>query len=253
MSRPSPRQVFDAPQTAWSYLIQPADDEFEGQHFDRKEAGRPQSNVAISKSSLEAAKELVIKTVSAFANSNSEGGLLVLGISSSGEVIGIDHLSEDQRNSVTNLDTMLRNHSAEVTFHDCQNASGVDRTVCLIYSGYVPNALCETFGSNPKSWVRNGSQSVLMSQAVRDQVREFSKRILRRVVRSLLTTLTLRSLKSFVEYFILNRPLGSPMSDCFMRLVQSFVATKNYFSRFLALCFSPLIHSGFWHTLSFGL
>ena len=171
MSRPSPRQVFDAPQTAWSYLIQPADDDFEGQHFDRKEAGRPQSNVAISKSSLEAVKELVIKTVSAFANSNSEGGLLVLGISSSGEVIGIDHLSEDQRNSVTNLDTMLRNHSAEVTFHDCQNASGVDRTVCLIYSGYVPNALCETFGSNPKSWVRNGSQSVLMSQAVRDQVR----------------------------------------------------------------------------------
>jgi hypothetical protein len=115
MSRPSPRQVFDAPQDAWPYLVQPTDDDFEGQHFDRKEAGRPQSNTLISKSALDAVKELVIKTVSAFANSNSEGGLLVLGISSSGEVIGIDHLSEDQRNSITDVDTPLRNHAAEIS------------------------------------------------------------------------------------------------------------------------------------------
>jgi predicted HTH transcriptional regulator len=171
MSRPSPRQVFDAPQDAWPYLVQPTDDDFEGQHFDRKEAGRPQSNTLISKSALDAVKELVIKTVSAFANSNSEGGLLVLGISSSGEVIGFDHLSEDQRNAITNVDTLLRNHAAEISFLDCQDANGTDKTVCLIYSGCVPNAICETVGSNPKSWVRNGSQSVLMNQAVRDQMK----------------------------------------------------------------------------------
>ena len=164
MSRPSPRQVFDDPQDAWAYLTQPSDDDFEGRRFDRKEAGRPQGNTPISKSALDAVKELVIKTVSAFANSNSEGGLLVLGISSSGEVIGVDHLNEDQRNSITNVDTLLRSHSAEITFHDCQDSNGDDKTVCLIYSGYVPNAICETFGSNPKSWVRNGSQSVLVAK-----------------------------------------------------------------------------------------
>jgi hypothetical protein len=48
MSRHSPRQVFDAPQDAWPHLVQPADDDFEGQYFDRKEAGRPQSDTLIS-------------------------------------------------------------------------------------------------------------------------------------------------------------------------------------------------------------
>ena len=35
-----------------------------------------------------------------------------------------------------------------------------------------------------------------------------------------------------------------------MRPVQSFAATTKYSSLFLAYCFLPRIHSGFWHTLS---
>jgi hypothetical protein len=119
MSRPSPRQVFDDPQAEWKFLTQPTDDDFEGQHFDRKAAGRPQGGATISKSELTGIKELVIKTVSAFANSNVEGGLLVLGMSSTGEVLGIDHLVENQRNSITNLNTLLRTQAAEVKCHDC--------------------------------------------------------------------------------------------------------------------------------------
>lgn len=171
MSRPSPRHVFDNPQSEWSFLTQPTDDNFEGQHFDRKEAGRPQGNTVISKSTLDGIKEHVIKTVSAFANSNVEGGLLVLGISSAGEVLGIDHLSEDQRNSITNLNTLLRTHAVEVRCYPCQDASGVDKTLCFIYSAYLPNAICETPEGNPKAWVRNGSQSLPMTQEVREQVR----------------------------------------------------------------------------------
>jgi predicted HTH transcriptional regulator len=171
MSRPRPRRVFDVPQSAWAFLTQPTDDNFEGQHFDRKEAGRPQGGAPVSKNALDKVRELVIKTVSAFANTNFEGGLLVLGISSSGEVIGIDHLNEDQRNSITNLDTLLRNHAAEVVFHDCQDAHGTSKTLCLICSAYVPDAICETFEANPRAWVRNGHQSVLMNQAVREQIR----------------------------------------------------------------------------------
>ena len=86
MSRPNPRHVYDDPQTHWAYLTQPSDNGFEGQHFDRKEAGRPQSGGTLSSSATGQVKELVVKTISAFANSNVEGGLLVLGISSSGEV-----------------------------------------------------------------------------------------------------------------------------------------------------------------------
>lgn len=171
MLRPSPRQVFDDPQAAWNFLTQPTDDGFEGQHFDRKEAGRPRAGASISKSELAGVKEVVCKTVSAFANRNAEGGLLVLGISSNGEVFGIDHLDESQRNSLTDLNTLLRNHAAEVVFHDCHDAKGIDRTLCLIYSAYVANAICETPESNPRAWVRNGTQSILMTQEVRDQVR----------------------------------------------------------------------------------
>ena len=86
MSRPSPRRVFDDPPSAWSFLTQPNDDEFEGQHFDRKEAGRPVSNGPITRRAPDGVKEPVLKTVSAFAHSNVEGGLPVLGISSTGEM-----------------------------------------------------------------------------------------------------------------------------------------------------------------------
>jgi hypothetical protein len=41
MSRPQPRQVYDAPDAHWSFMTQATDDGFEGQHFDRKEAGLP--------------------------------------------------------------------------------------------------------------------------------------------------------------------------------------------------------------------
>jgi predicted HTH transcriptional regulator len=170
-SRPFPRQVFDDPQAAWDFLTQPTDDGFEGQHFDRKEAGRLKGGISLSKSDLEGVKELIIKTVSAFANSNVEGGLLVLGISSKGDVCGIDHLSEGERNSITNLDALLRTHAAEVKCHHCQDADGVDKTLCLIYSAYVPNAICETPGVSPKAWVRHGPQSLLMNQEIRDRVR----------------------------------------------------------------------------------
>jgi len=97
MSRPFPRAVFDDPSGHWAFLTQPTDDGFEGQHFDRKEAGRPQSDGTVSRNSLDNVRELVRKTVSAYANSNVEGGLLVLGVSSGGVVEGIDHLSEDQQ------------------------------------------------------------------------------------------------------------------------------------------------------------
>jgi predicted HTH transcriptional regulator len=171
MTRPSPRHVFDHPQSAWSFLTQATDDKFEGQHFDRKEAGRLHNNVALSSTGLNGVKELVVRTVSAFANRNVEGGLLVLGISSNGEVLGVDHLNEDQLNSVTNLNTLLRNHAAEVRCYHCQDAQGIERTICLIYSAYVPNAICETPEINPRAWVRSGPQSLPMTQEVRDQVR----------------------------------------------------------------------------------
>src|SRR5205823_13537154 len=43
----------------------------------------------------------VRETVSAFANTNPEGGLLVVGVSKTGEVRGINHLRDAQRNELS--------------------------------------------------------------------------------------------------------------------------------------------------------
>jgi len=171
MTRPSPREAFDDPMSHWAYLTQPTDDGFEGQHFDRKEAGQTQPNGTLSQGVLSNLRELVTKTVSAFANRNVEGGLLVLGISSHGHVCGIDHLTEAQRNDVTDLNKLLLHHAADVRFFDCSDNSGNAKTICLIYSGFSTTGICETLGNHPKAWTRNGSQCVLATQAVRDSLR----------------------------------------------------------------------------------
>lgn len=170
MLKYSPREVFEDPYSAWPFITNPSDDAFEGQHFDRKQAGKIQENGSASKSSVEELRLKIIKTVSAFANGSVEGGLLVIGVSSDGRVIGIDHLSEDQRNTLTNLDQYLRSHAAEVREIDCTNRQGEDRKLCLIYSAYLPNAICETSEQHPKAWIRRSSQSLPLRPENREQI-----------------------------------------------------------------------------------
>lgn len=79
-----PNEVFDAPDQHWGFLTTKSDNDFESQRFDRKEAGRPGQNGSVSGSALDSVREEVTSTVSAFANCNFEGGLLVLGIASDG-------------------------------------------------------------------------------------------------------------------------------------------------------------------------
>ncbi|WP_170944010.1 RNA-binding domain-containing protein [Leptolyngbya sp. BC1307] len=167
----TPREVFDDPHSAWHFITHPTDDGFEGQHFDRKQAGNIQGDGSTSKNSIEELRKTIVKTVSAFANGNVEGGLLVIGVSSTGEVIGIDHLSEDQRNALTNLDQYLRSHAAEVREIDCKNRQGEDKKLCLIYSADLLHAVCETIEQQPKAWIRRGAQSLPLRPENRDQIR----------------------------------------------------------------------------------
>lgn len=171
MSTPSPRQVFDAPSSHWAFLTQRSDTDFEDQHFDRKEAGQPGADPTALKSQLKAARDEITQTISAFANKNVEGGLLVVGIASDGMVSGIDHLSEEQKNSLTDFAALLHHQAAEAKLYPCVDSSGVTKTVLLIYVPYVDNAICETPGRNPKAWLRSGPQNVPMTQDMRDQLR----------------------------------------------------------------------------------
>jgi predicted HTH transcriptional regulator len=170
MTRPSPREVHDDPIGFRAFLTQPSDDKFEGQHFDRKEAGNPQLGT-INPTTIDNLRDLVIKTVSAFANSNQEGGLLVLGISSKGEITGVDHLNEQQRNNITDLNKLLVHHAASIRFKEITDVAGKPRTLCFILSAYSTSGICETIGNNPRAWTRNGSQCIQITQAVRDSLR----------------------------------------------------------------------------------
>lgn len=171
MITPSPRQVFDDPVHNWAFLTQPSDNDFEGQHFDRKEAGQVTVDGAALRGQLKGVRDEITETISAFANRNVEGGLLVLGISSKGAVIGIDHLSEIQKNSLTDFSTLLHHQAAEAKFHHCTDSGGRARTICLIFVPHSANGICETPGRNPKAWTRQGPQNIQMTQDLRDQLR----------------------------------------------------------------------------------
>ena len=67
MKIPSPKEVFENPSSHWDFLVQGSDDDFEGQHFDRKEAGREN----IDGKGLRTVRNQIVETISAFANART--------------------------------------------------------------------------------------------------------------------------------------------------------------------------------------
>lgn len=144
---PSPRQVYDHPLEFREHFTKTSDDQFEGQHFERKEVRQ-----------IDEARKGVIKTISAFANSNVEGGLLVLGISSDGTITGIDHLSEKEKNSLTNFHTLLHHQTALAKEYKFDDHSGEEKTIVIIFVPYSKDGICETLGKRQEAWIRSGPQ-----------------------------------------------------------------------------------------------
>lgn len=175
MIKPQPREVFDAPSNYWSFLTTPSDNDFEGQHFDRKQAGLIDPTGTTTASQVQNVVKEIKTTISAFSNSNVEGGLLVIGIASNGSVKGIKHLTEPQLNSVTNFNVLLSNQSAESRLWACTDETGAVNSILLIYVPYTEYAICETPGRIPESWTRNGPQNVPLTQMSRDQLKRRKK------------------------------------------------------------------------------
>ncbi|MDI9636211.1 hypothetical protein QQ056_07805 [Oscillatoria laete-virens NRMC-F 0139] len=173
---PTPREVFDNPEQHWNFLTAAADIEFEGQYFDRKEVGQPGTTGKASDSQIGDFKKQLQECISAFTNANKLGSLLVVGISKTGEVAGIDHLTENQCNSITNINILLVHQSAEVKLFDCKDAAGNARKICLIYVPYTADAICETIGASPKAWMRKGMSNVPMDSTQKEQLKR-DKRI----------------------------------------------------------------------------
>ena len=88
---PTPREIFDDPEKYLALLTGKNDSAVERQHLDRKEAPRVDGSGSVPKKALDDFADQVIEVVSAFANANRIGGVLVIGISKTGEVVGVDH------------------------------------------------------------------------------------------------------------------------------------------------------------------
>ena len=167
---PLPRDVFDAPNAHWTFLTVSDDAAIEGQHFDRKEMGRPGPDGRLSGKDLKhLRRDEIASTISAFANSNRDGGLLVVGIASDGRVAGLEHLNEEQRNALANPYDLVVGHASSVSFHSCQNQHGRDDQICLIYVPHTDRAICETH--DRKAWERRGPQNMPVSPERLDVLR----------------------------------------------------------------------------------
>ncbi len=168
---PHPKDVFDDPAAYWQLLTAVSDTDFECQHFDRKEACRVDRNGYLQTGELNKVKGQIQECISAFSNANKEGGLLVLGIASDGDVKGIGHLSEGQFSDLTRLNDLLIHHAARSKFFDCVDADSNPQKICLIYAGYVERYICETPGNSPKAWMREGRHNTFIDDTRKEQIR----------------------------------------------------------------------------------
>ena len=102
MTAPKPKAVFDDPDARWAFLTSGADASF----------------------------------------ANATGGLLVVGIASTGEVRGLKHLMEDQINALRIEE--LVHHNCQVRLHDARNAAGEADRIALFWVPPCPDAICDT-------------------------------------------------------------------------------------------------------------
>jgi len=116
--RNKPKDIFDNPDGYLDFLSLKNDRDFENQYFDRKEAPRKGNNGSVRDQEINSFKtEKIIPTLSGFANQNHLGGLLILGITTGGDLVGLNHLTENQINSIAQV-TYLVNHRVQFKIHE---------------------------------------------------------------------------------------------------------------------------------------
>lgn len=172
---PEPKEVFANPENYWEFITLKSDSDFEGQHFDRKEVVRLDTGGNVTSSQLDKIRDHITECVSAFANRNISGGLLVLGISTQGKVEGINHLQEKQLNRLTNINDLLLNQSTQVRLFDCEDDSGSSNRIILLYTPHTEQGLCQTLGNFPKAWTRQGVQNIPLNHEQIAQLRRDKK------------------------------------------------------------------------------
>ena len=164
---PTPLEVYEAPDQHWQLLTATTDDTVGSQHFDRKGTGWPDANRKLTANQLSTVREEIVECISAFANANADGGLVIVGISGDGTVVGVDHLDERQLNSLQQLSIQLRCYRGRSKLHDCQGRDGHSAKILLHYVPSACDGICETTAQQPKAWIREGRSNTILNDARR--------------------------------------------------------------------------------------
>ena len=166
MPTPDYKSVFSDPASHVDFITVAEDNAFEGQHFDRKQASRADGNGALSKNELKKLKELIESTMSAFAN--ADGGVLVLGVTITGDVAGLDHLNESQINGLLNLSSMV-GAVIQAKLHPV--AVGNDtRRIALFRVDAPERSVCQRL-KDEAAWIRKGLSTQRLKGAELEQLR----------------------------------------------------------------------------------
>lgn len=152
---PNFRSVYQDPDSYRDFICQQLDVDFEGQHFDRKQIGSSANAHEVSRAALSSINEHIEKTLSAFANAT--GGLLVVGIASNGDLLGIDHLSENQRADLL-VTQSLRGASIFAKLHGFSVDSDTKNIALFMVEGNERSFCCRT--KDDAAWIRRGPSTV---------------------------------------------------------------------------------------------
>ena len=166
MPAPDYKSVFVDPASHVDFITVADDGAFEGQHFDRKQASRPDTNGRLSKGEVDKLKEFIETTMSAFAN--ADGGVLVLGVTTNGEVAGLNHLTENQINSLLNLRSIV-GAVIQAKLHPI--AVGQDtRHIALFKVDLPERSICQRI-KDDAAWIRKGLSTQRLRGAELEQLR----------------------------------------------------------------------------------
>lgn len=149
------RAAYLDPERYRDFICEPLDADFEGQNFDRKEAGRPDPHGRLSKAGFSSLLEHYEKTISGFANAT--GGLLVLGVSRNGEVTGIDHLDEQQRSALLS-GSSLRGAAVNSKLYNISGDDKIRQIALMMVEANDRTFCCRV--KDDAAWIRRGPSTM---------------------------------------------------------------------------------------------
>jgi len=163
---PTPKEVFDNPLQYLDFL-QSAN--FEGQYFERKEVRIDTRN------QINTLKDKIKQCISAFANSNRAGGLLILGVTDDGTLKGTQHVDEQTLNGILQVARDLRDHATQLEEVVLPNSNEI--RLHLLYTPWISNSICETVGNLPQAWKRVGAQNFVLIREDQEQLKRDKKMV----------------------------------------------------------------------------